>query len=76
MDVNPGDDRGSIKAKESLWKALNDLPEDLKTVILLRQQMDLSFVDIADRMQRNLDIVQELWRQAIVGLGEKLEECE
>jgi len=74
MDVNPGDDRDPVKAKESLWKTLNDLPEELKTVILLRQQMDLSFVDVADRMQRNLDTVQDLWRQAIIELGAKLDE--
>jgi DNA-directed RNA polymerase specialized sigma24 family protein len=75
-DANSGDDRAPALAKESFWKALNELPEELKTVILLRQQMDLSFVDIAERMQREVEGVQTLWSQALVVLGRKLEERE
>ncbi len=75
-DANTGDDREPALAKESFWKALNELPEEFKTVILLRQQMDLSFVDIAERMQRDIESVQTLWSQALVVLGGKLEERE
>ncbi len=63
-------------AREFLWKAVNALPEECKTVILLRQQMDLSFVEIADRMHRSPDDVRTLWGRSILMLGEKLAEKE
>ncbi len=61
-------------ARETFWMALNKLPEELKTVVLLRQQMDLSFVEIAERMQHSTEVVQKLWGRALIVLGEKLEE--
>lgn len=73
-DAEPGKKKKWREAREFLWKAVNTLPEDSKTVILLRQQMDLSFVEIADRMHQSPDDVQMLWGRAILMLGKKLRE--
>jgi len=75
-DVKSGGVPRQAATRESLWKAVNELPEDYKTVILLRQQMDLGFAEIAERMQRNPDAVRMLWGRAILALGEKCEERE
>jgi RNA polymerase sigma-70 factor (ECF subfamily) len=60
------------EAKELIQRALSDLSEDYRTVLLLRQQNDLSFVEISDQMQRSPDAVRMLWGRAILVLGEKL----
>jgi len=60
------------EAKELIQRCLSDLPEDYRTVLLLRQQNDLSFVEISDQMQRSPDAVRMLWGRAILVLGEKL----
>lgn len=62
----------SAEAKELTQRALHDLPEEYRSVLLMRQQLDLSFVEIADRMQRSPDAVRMLWGRAIMALGEKL----
>ena len=59
-----------------LWRALNVLPEEYQTVILLRQQMDLTFVEIAERMHRSPEDVRTFWALAILQLGTTLEENE
>lgn len=64
------------KARESLWKAVNELSEEHRMVILLRQQADLSFVDIAEKMERSPGDVRLLWVQAILKLGGKLSAAE
>jgi len=60
------------ESQERIWGIVSELPEDYRTVILLRQQMDLTFVEIAEQMQRSPDAVRMLWGRAIVVLGEKL----
>jgi len=60
------------ESRERIWQAVKELPEDYQTVILLHQQMDLSFVEVAERMQRSPDAVRMLWGRALVMLGEKL----
>lgn len=60
------------EAKELTQKALKELPEEYRKVLLLRQQMDLTFVEIAEQMQRSPDAVRMLWGRAILLLGEKL----
>ena len=66
------DEARKTKARESLWKAVNELPEDYRMVILLRQQADLNFPEIAERMGRSPRDVRLLWGQAILELGGKL----
>lgn len=56
-----------------LWKAVNELPEDCRTVILLRQQMNLGFMEIAEQIHCSPDFVRTLWGRAILMLGEKLD---
>ncbi len=75
-DAEAGSKKKRSAAREFLWKAVNALPEECKTVILLRQQMDLSFVEIADRMHRSPDDVRMLWGRSILMLGEKLRDKE
>jgi RNA polymerase sigma-70 factor (ECF subfamily) len=60
------------EAKELTQRALKELPEEYRKVLLLRQQMDLTFVEIAEQMQRSPDAVRMLWGRAILVLGEKL----
>lgn len=60
------------EAKEIVQRVVNEMPDDYRTVILLRQQMDLSFIEIAEQMQRTPDAVRMLWGRAILALGEKL----
>jgi DNA-directed RNA polymerase specialized sigma24 family protein len=75
-EVKSGGVPQQAATRESLWKAINGLPDDYKTVILLRQQLDLGFAEIAERMQRNPDAARVLWGKAILALGERFNEPE
>jgi len=69
----------TIKQRENderLWSIVAELPEDYRTVILLRQQMDLSFPEIGERMGKTADAVRMLWGRALVMLGQRLREAE
>ena len=44
-----------------LADALEDLPEDYREVIILRQLEGLSFPDVARRMGRTEDSVKNVW---------------
>ncbi len=48
-----------------LADALNDLPEDYREVIILRQLEGLSFPDVARRMGRTEDSVKNVWLRAL-----------
>lgn len=76
VEAESGRKQKRTEAKGFLWKAVNELPEDCKTVILLRQQTDLNFGEIAEQMDRSSDAVRMLWGRAIMMLGEKFEEKE
>ena len=60
------------ETKEIVLNAVNDMPEDYRTVLLLRQQMDLTFPEIGERMKRSPEAVRMLWGRALIALGEKL----
>lgn len=51
-----------------LADALAILPEHYREVIILRHLEELSFPDIARRMQRSQDSVEKLWLRALVQL--------
>lgn len=57
-----------------LANALEDLPEDYRTVIVLRHLDGLPFAEVASRMGRSLASVQNLWVRALArlrkGMGE------
>lgn len=63
------------ESSERLWLAVAELPEDYRTVILLRQQMDLSFPEIGERMGKTADAVRMLWGRAILMLGQRLRQA-
>jgi RNA polymerase sigma-70 factor (ECF subfamily) len=51
-----------------LAQALASLPIDYREVVVLRHLEDLSFNDIAARMERSVDSVQKLWVRALARL--------
>jgi len=51
-----------------LADALNDLPEDYREVIILRQLEGLSFPDVARRTGRTEDSVKNVWLRALARL--------
>jgi len=60
------------ETREIVLNAVTELPDDYRTVLLLRQQMDLTFPEIGERMQRSPEAVRMLWARALVALGDKL----
>jgi RNA polymerase sigma-70 factor (ECF subfamily) len=57
-----------------LADALQDLPEDYREVIILRQLEGLSFPDVALRMGRTEDSVKNVWLRALARLRRTLED--
>jgi RNA polymerase sigma-70 factor (ECF subfamily) len=57
--------------EEKLRRALDTLPPDYRLVIVARYQEELSFAEIAQRMDRTENAVRKLWFRAV----EKLEEA-
>jgi RNA polymerase sigma-70 factor, ECF subfamily len=57
-----------------LADALQDLPEDYREVIILRQLEGLSFPDVARRMSRTEDSVKNVWLRALARLRRTLED--
>lgn len=62
----------SREVHELFWRAMAELPEHYRTVILLRQQQDLTFEEIGRRMDRQADGVRMLWGRAVLALGTAL----
>jgi RNA polymerase sigma-70 factor (ECF subfamily) len=60
------------ETNEIVLQAVMGLPDDYRTLLLLRQQMDLTFPEIGERMQRTPEAVRMLWARALVALGDKL----
>jgi RNA polymerase sigma-70 factor (ECF subfamily) len=56
-----------------LADALGQLPEDYQEVIILRQLEDLSFPEVALRMERSEDSVKNLWARALARLRRVME---
>jgi RNA polymerase sigma-70 factor (ECF subfamily) len=57
-----------------LADALQDLPEDYREVIILRQLEGLSFPDVARRVGRTEDSVKNVWLRALARLRRALED--
>lgn len=53
--------------------AIEDLPEDYRTVILLRHIQGLSYPEIAAAMDRSVFSVQKLWVRALATLKREIE---
>jgi RNA polymerase sigma-70 factor (ECF subfamily) len=56
-----------------LADALATLPEHYREVLMLRHIEELSFPDVAERMQRSLDSVKKLWIRGLSQLRSALE---
>ena len=56
-----------------LADALEELPPDYREVMLLRHWEDLTFPQIAERMDRTVDSVQKLWIRALARLRTTME---
>ncbi len=57
---------------ESLMAALGRLPEDYRQVIVWRQVENLSFEEMAARLERSVDAVRKLWWRALQQLQKEL----
>ncbi|MBI2479919.1 MAG: sigma-70 family RNA polymerase sigma factor [Planctomycetia bacterium] len=62
------------ETSERLKAALASLPEHYRTVILLRQEEDLTFEEIGQRMERSADAARMLWSRAILQLGKLMQQ--
>jgi RNA polymerase sigma-70 factor (ECF subfamily) len=51
-----------------LADALDQLPPDYREVIVLRNFEELTFPEVARRMERSLDSVEKLWLRALAKL--------
>ncbi len=73
---NPTPSRELIQREHetALHRAMALLPEDYRTVLLLRYQEELPFEDIGQRMQRTSNAVRKLWSRAIERLQELMEQ--
>lgn len=56
-----------------LADALEQLPEDYRTVILLRNFEELTFPEVAKRMKRSQDSVEKLWLRGLAKLRQAFE---
>lgn len=57
-----------------LAEALARLSEDYREVVVLRHFEELTFPEVAERMQRSVDSVQKLWVRALAALKQSLRE--
>jgi RNA polymerase sigma-70 factor, ECF subfamily len=57
----------------ALRRALQRLPEDYRTAILLRYEEDLTFEEIGRRMQRTAEAARKLWWRAVERLQAEME---
>ncbi len=61
------------EAREQLWKVIETLPQHYRDIILMRQQMDLTFAEIGERTDRTPDAARMLWGRAILVLTARLQ---
>jgi RNA polymerase sigma-70 factor, ECF subfamily len=57
----------------ALERALNQLPDDYREVLLLRYQGDLTFEEIGRRLKRSANASRKLWLRALRKLEQELE---
>lgn len=55
-----------------LAEAIEQLPEDYREVIIMRHLEQLGFAEVAQRMDRSLDSVKNLWARALARLQQTL----
>ena len=57
-----------------IQKALSQLPDNYREVIILRFAEDLQFNEIAEQMNQNIEATKSLFRRAIIALRNQLDE--
>ncbi|MDA8743892.1 sigma-70 family RNA polymerase sigma factor [Rubripirellula amarantea] len=62
---SPASEAGHQETLSELAAALEQLPSDYRTVIVLRHLEGLDFAEVADRMERTSGAVRMLWLRAI-----------
>lgn len=72
--VLEGSTSKAMEERIYIQKALNQLPENYREVILLRFAEDLQFNEIADVMNQNIEATKSLFRRAIAALRSQLDE--
>ena len=59
-----------------LAEALAALPDDYREVVILRNLEELSFPEVASRMNRSVDSIQKIWVRALVKLRRAMKDVE
>lgn len=63
----------SLEERIYLQRALQDLPENYREVLLLRFAEDMQFSEIAEHTNQNLEATKSLFRRAVIALRNHLE---
>jgi RNA polymerase sigma-70 factor (ECF subfamily) len=68
--------QGASRREEAvlLADALAQLPDDYRTVLVLRHLEDLTFLQVAERMGKSLDSVHKLWMRGLARLKQVMGE--
>jgi RNA polymerase sigma-70 factor (ECF subfamily) len=71
---SPSDEMVKAEQRRHLVEVLDRLPEDYRQVILLRNLQELSYEEIAGRMDRSPGAVRMLWVRALARLRDEIQE--
>ena len=76
VDDQPSPNSEAVLADEAkqLRDAMQRLPTDHRTVIVLRNWEQLSFAEIGERMDRSPEAVKKLWSRAIAALKKEMQD--
>jgi RNA polymerase sigma-70 factor (ECF subfamily) len=75
-DGTPSQEAARNEQGVALAAALDQLPEDYREIIVLRNLEELSFAAAAARMNRSIDSVQKLWVRGLARLREIMKAAE
>ena len=65
---SPSQEATQHEAGVILAEALGRLPADYREVLILRNLEELTFPEVAQRMDRSVDSVRKLWARALARL--------
>ena len=70
--ISPGDEMRRLETWLAVEQAVSQLSVDHQRVIYLRNRDGLTFVEIAQQLERSPDAVRKLWGRAVVQLQQHL----
>jgi RNA polymerase sigma-70 factor (ECF subfamily) len=73
FEIGDGSTAGTLEEQIAIRRALQELPENYREVLLLRFAEDMQFNEIADVMKQNLEATKSLFRRAVAALRNQLE---